>query len=315
MVKKEGLMLFSGTSHEGLAHQIAKYLNLSLSGIKISRFAGGEIYTRILDNVRGQHTVIFQTCTHKVNEELMELFVIMDALKRASAASVTVVLPHFGYARQDRKAASREPISARLICDLISTAGADRIIAMDLHSDQIQGFVNIPMDHLTALPLFTDYIKAKKLKDIVVVAPDTGRAKAAKKFSDRLGADLAILHKARPGHHKSEILHVIGNVKNKTAIVTDDMIDTAGTMAAGIETLKKKGCNPDIYVVATHAILSPPAASRLAKAKIKEVVVTDTLPIPKEKQFKGLKVLSSAELLGEAIKRNYENRSISSLFD
>ena len=311
------LRVFYGTSHPELGEKIVKQLGQKAGAIKISRFSGGEIYARIAENVRGQSCVIIQTCTEKVNENLMELFLIIDALKRASAKSVAAVIPHFGYARQDRKAASREPISARLVANLLETAGADRIITMDLHSDQIQGFFNIPMDTLTSLPILTNYLIEKKLKDgdTVVVAPDTGRAKVAKKLADRLGAKLAILHKVREEHQKSEVTHVVGEVKGKTVIITDDMIDTAGTITAGVEVLRHAGCNKDIYVVATHGIFSGPAVERMSKAGFAEVVVTDSVPIPKEKQFKGLRILSSAELLGEAIRRNYANKSITSLFD
>jgi ribose-phosphate pyrophosphokinase len=245
----------------------------------------------------------------------MELFIIIDAMKRASARSITAVIPHFGYARQDRKAASREPISARLVANLIETAGADRVVTMDLHSDQIQGFFNIPVDTLTALPILANYVKSKNLKDLVVVAPDTGRAKVAKKLADRIGATLAILHKVRGGHHQSEVTHVVGEVKGKTVIITDDMIDTAGTITSGVNALRAEGCNKEIYVVATHGILSGSAVDRMKKADFAEVVFSDSVPIPKEKQFSGLKILSAAELLGEAIKRNYENQSITSLFD
>lgn len=309
------LRVFYGNSHPELGEKIVKYLGLAPGKIKISRFAGGEIYSRILENIRGQSCVIIQSCTQKVNEDLMELFIIIDAMKRASAKTVTAVIPHFGYARQDRKAASREPVSARLVANLLETAGADRVVSMDLHSDQIQGFFNIPVDTLTAMPLFSNYFKEKKLKDMVVVAPDTGRAKVAKKLADRIGANLAILHKVREEHHKSGVTHVVGDVKEKTVIITDDMIDTAGTITNGVEALRKEGCGKDIYVAATHALLSGPAVERMTKADFKEVIVTDSFPIPKEKQFKGLTILSSAEMLGEAIRRNYENQSISSLFD
>ena len=309
------LRVFYGTSHPELGKQIVKRLGLRPGKIRISRFACGEIYARILENIRGQDCVIIQTCNAKVNEDLMELFMIIDALKRASAKTITVVIPHFGYARQDRKAASREPISGRLIANLLETAGADRIVTMDLHSDQIQGFFNIPVDTLTALPLFANYLKKKKLKDMVVVAPDTGRAKVAKKLADRIGARLAILHNVRGEHNQSAVTHVVGYVKDKTVIITDDMIDTAGTITNGVEALRKKGCKEDIYVVATHGLFSGPAVERMSKAGFREVVVTDTFPIPEEKQFKGLKVLSSAELLSEAVFRNYKNQSISSLFD
>lgn len=309
------LRAFYGTSHPELGKKIIKYLRIRPGKIKISRFACGEIYARVLENVRGHDCVIIQTCSHKVNEDLMELFIVIDAMKRASAKTITVVMPHFGYGRQDRKAASREPISGRLVANLLETAGADRVVTMDLHSDQIQGYFNIPVDTLTAMPLFSNYLKKKKLKDMVVVAPDTGRAKVAKKLADRIGARLAILHKVRAGHHQSSVTHVVGYVKDKTVILTDDMIDTAGTITGGVEALRKKGCNKDIYVAATHALLSGPAVERMKAAHFSEVIVTDSFPIPQEKQFKGLKVLSAADILGEAVRRNYENRSISSLFD
>lgn len=314
MVNSE-LVVFYGTSHPELGEKILKHLKLKPGEIKVSRFAGGEIYTRILENIRGHSCVVIQTCTQKVNEDLMELFIIIDSLRRASAKTITAVIPHFGYARQDRKAASREPISGRLVANLLETAGADRIITMDLHSDQIQGFFNIPVDTLTALPLFTNYLKKKKLEDMVVVAPDTGRAKVAKKLADRLGARLAILHKVRAEHHESEVTHVIGKVEGKTVIITDDMIDTGGTIVNGVKALKQKGCNEDIYVVATHAIFSGPAIERMKQANFKEVIVTDSFPVPEEKHFDGLTILSAAELLGEAVRRNYDNKSISSLFD
>lgn len=309
------LRVFYGNSHPELGEKIINFLGLKKGEIKVSRFAGGEIYARILENIRGASTVIIQTSTEKVNEDLMELFIIIDAMKRASAKSISVVMPHFGYARQDRKAASREPISARLVANLLETAGADRVITMDLHSDQIQGFFNIPVDTLTAMPLLTGYLKDKNLKDMVVVAPDTGRAKVAKKLADRLGAKLAILHKVRTEHHKSDVTHVVGEVQGKTVIITDDMIDTAGTITTGVEALRQAGCNKDIYVAATHGIFSGPAVERMSKAGFAEVVVSDSLPIPKEKQFKGLTILSAAELLGEAIRRNHENKSITTLFD
>ena len=309
------LIVFYGSSHPELGERIVKNLGLTAGKMKLDRFACGEIYSRLLENIRGHNCVIIQTCSDKVNEDLMELFIIIDTMKRASAKTITAVIPHFGYARQDRKAASREPISARLVANLIETAGADRVVTMDLHSDQIQGFFNIPVDTLTALPLFSNYLKKKGLTNVVVVAPDTGRAKVAKKLADRIGADLAILHKVRAEHHQTEVTHVVGEVKGKTVIITDDMIDTAGTMTSGQEALRKAGCNQDIYVVATHALFSGPAIERMKKAAFKEVVVTDSFPIPPEKQFKGLTVLSSAEMLGEAIRRNYENQSISSLFD
>lgn len=315
MTPNSELRVFAGSSHKKLAEDIDKYLGIKPGGIKISRFSGGETYARILENVRGQSAVVVQTCTEKVNDELMELFIIVDALKRASAKSITVVMPHFGYARQEKKSASREPISARLVADLLETSGVDRIITMDLHSDQIQGFFNIPTDHLTAIPILASYIKDKNLKDVVVVAPDIGRAKTAKKLGDRIGAELAIIHKARPEHQKAEVLHVVGNVKGRTVVIVDDMIDTAGTATRGVETLRSLGCNPDVYFVATHGILSDNAMAKVKAAKFKELIITDTIPLPPEKQAPEIKIISTAELFGEAIKRNYTNQSISSLFD
>ncbi|MBU0671645.1 MAG: ribose-phosphate pyrophosphokinase [Candidatus Margulisbacteria bacterium] len=309
------LRVFYGTADPELGRKIVKKLRIRPGKIKISRFSCGEIYSRALENIRGQDCVILQTCSSKVNEDLMELFIMIDAMKRASARTITAVIPHFGYARQDRKAASREPISGRLVANLLETAGADRIVTMDLHSDQIQGYFNIPVDTLTAMPLFSAYLKKKKLEDMVVVAPDTGRAKVAKKLADRIGARLAILHKVRAEHNQSSVTHLVGYVKDKTVILTDDMIDTAGTITTGVEALRKKGCRKDIYVAATHALLSGPAVDRMKKANFKEVIVTDSFPIPEAKKFPGLKILSAAELLAEAVRRNYENRSISSLFD
>lgn len=308
------MKVFSGTSHPELSKNIGKYLGIELSKIQLSRFSGGEIYARILENIRGMNAYIIQTCTQNVNEELMELFIIVDALKRASASSITAVMPHFGYARQDKKSASREPISARLIADLLTTAGINRIITMDLHSDQIQGYFNLPVDHLTAMPTLANYLKEKNLKNPIVVAPDTGRAKTAKKLSDRLDAPLAILHKTRPEHQKVEIMHIVGDVKGKTPIIIDDMVDTAGTATRGVEVLRQQGCLNEIYFAATHGILSGPAVEKINAAKFAEVIVTDTLPTA-DKKIKGLKVVSTASLFGEAIKRSYENQSISSLFD
>lgn len=308
------MKIFSGTSHPEFSQKIAKILGKDLSKINISRFSGGEIYARLTDNVRGASAYVIQTCTRNVNEDLMELFIVVDAMKRASAKSITAVIPHFGYARQDKKSASREPISAKLIADLLTTAGIDRIITMDLHSDQIQGFFNLPVDHLAAMPVLTNYIKEKNLKDPVVVAPDTGRAKTAKKMSDRLGAPLVILHKTRPEHQKAEIMHIVGDVKGRTPIIIDDMIDTAGTATRGVDILRKQGCIDEIYFVSTHGILSGPAVEKINAAKFAEVVVTDTLPTA-DKKIKGLKVVSVAPIFAEAIKRSYENMSISSLFD
>lgn len=313
--KNSSMMIFSGTSAPQLAQDIASYIGMKLGAIQISRFPSGEIYTRLKDNVRGHSAFVIQTGTQKVNEDIMELLLMIDALKRASAKSITAVIPHLPYARQDRKAASREPISAKLMADLLTTAGVNRVITIDLHSDQIQGFFNFPVDTLTAMPLLANYIKSKNIKDPVIVAPDTGRAKTSKRLADRIGSPLAIIHKQRPEHSKTEVTHVVGDVKGKTVIIVDDMIDTAGTATNGVKTLRDMGANEDVYLMATHPILSDPAVKRITEAGIKEVVVTDSVPIPKDKQFPALKVLSTAPILGEAIKRAFENLSISSLFD
>jgi len=228
--KKLNFKVFSLSSHPELTQQICKYLNIPESEIKLSTFSCGELYTRLLQNIRGDHIYLVQTSTENVNKDIMELLIAIDACKRASAASVNVVMPHFPYSRQDKKSDSREPITGRLIANLLEAAGANRLITLDLHAEQIQGFFNIPVDHMTSLPLFVDYFKEAigDMTDVVVVAPDTGRAKAAKKFADRLGAHLAIIHKTRPEHNVSEVMHVIGDVKGKTTILYDDMVDTGG---------------------------------------------------------------------------------------
>lgn len=307
--------IVGGSSHPELTQAIADKLKIRPANITLSRFSCGENYARLEDNVRGRSIFVIQTCGPNVNEDLMELFIIIDSLKRASARSITAVIPHFGYARQEKKSASREPISAKLIADLLAAAGAQRLITMDLHSDAIQGFFNYPVDHMTARLIFADYIKSLNLNDPVVVAPDTGRAKTAKKLADRLGSELAIMHKSRPKHNIAEISTLVGDVAGKTCILFDDMVDTAGTITQGLEALRKHGANQDIYLATTHPVFSGPAVERLNKAGFKEIIVTDTIPLPESKKIKGLKVLSCAPLLAEAIKREQENESISELFD
>lgn len=308
------MRLFSGSSHPELAEAIAKEMGIELGKITLSKFSCNEIYAKVEETIRGADIYVLQTITENVNDDLMELFLIMDTLRRSSAHSINVIVPYFGYSRQDKKSAPREPISARLIADLLSTVGLDRLVTVDLHADQIQGFFKEPVDHLTAMPLFVDYFKQKNLSDLVVVAPDTGRAKFAKKLGDKLGADLAIMHKTRPNHNVAEIVNIVGEVKDKTVLLVDDMIDTAGSITSGLETLRTFGCREDIYVATTHPVFSGPAIERMKQANIKEVVVTDTIPLPSFKRFEGLKVLSTAPLLAEVIKRNVEHRSISTLF-
>ncbi len=318
----KNMMLFSGSVNLELAEQIAKELNTSLNNIRLEKFSNGEIYARYQESIRGNDVFLIQSVAdsadHKydVNDALMELLIMVDAAKRASARTINVVVSHYGYARQDRKAASREPITAKLVADLLSVAGIDRLITVDLHVGQIQGYFDIPVDHLTALPILADYYKSKDLpaEKLCVVSPDVGRAKAAKKFSDMMGADLVIMHKGRPGHNKAEITALIGDVAGKICIINDDMIDTAGSIAAATQTLKDKGAEK-IFVCCTHPILSGPAYERLEKAPIEEVLVCNTIPVPAEKQTGKIRVISVAPLLAAAIKNVYNNGSVSDLFD
>lgn len=313
-----GFKVFSLTSHPKLGKDICDYLGISEGQIIRSTFSCGELYTRMTENIRGDNVYLVQTTTTHVNRNIMELLITIDACKRASAKSVNVVIPYFPYSRQDKKSSSREPISARLVANLLETAGAERIITMDLHADQIQGFFNIPVDHLTSLPLFVDYFSKtlKDMSDVIVVAPDTGRAKAAKKFADRLGAGLAIIHKSRSAdkHNESEVMHLIGEVKDKRAILYDDMVDTGGSIANACEALHKNGVK-ECYLSTTHAVFSGPAVDRLKNCGFKEVVVLDTIPLPEEKHFEGLTILETAPLLGEVIKRNHDHASISELYE
>ncbi|MBL4694867.1 ribose-phosphate pyrophosphokinase [Candidatus Gracilibacteria bacterium] len=310
---KSPIKIFSGSSHPELAKAIAKHMKVPLSEMLISKFACGEIYAKPKDTVRGADVFVIQTSTGNVNEDLMELFVMLDSLKRSFAGRIHVVLPHYPYSRQDRVATAREPISAKLVADLISTAGADHVISLKLHSDQEQGFFNFPMDNLNTERLFAKYFKKKKIKDLVVVSPDAGGAKDAKKFSDLLGAELAIIHKNRTGHNQSEVMHVVGNVKGKNCIIYDDMIDTAGSVTAAIKALKKMGANKDIYLAATHAVFSGPAEDRLSEAGFKEVVVTDSIPVTAK--FKGLKILSVAPFLADIIQSVHADKSVTNVIN
>lgn len=308
------LKLFSGSSHPELAQAVARHLHVKLSEMELKRFASNEIYAKPVESVRGCDVFVIQTATSRVNEDLMELFIMIDALKRSFASHIHVIIPHYGYARQDRVATPREPISAKLVANLISAAGANHVITINLHSDQEQGFFDFPVDNLTGRKLFSDYFLRKKLKDLVVVAPDAGAVKVAKRFADIMGAELAIIHKVRPEHNVAEVLHVVGDVADKTCLIFDDLIDTAGTVIAGKEALLKKGANQDVYLAATHAVFSASAVERLRGAKFKEVVVSDTIPLPPEKRFPGLTVLSVAPLLAKTIKNVHESKSVSSVY-
>jgi len=308
------MMVFSGTSHPELAVEIANLLGVELGAIKIEKFANSEIYVRFLDSVRGAEVFLIQSLCGDVNETLMELLIMIDAAKRASAASICVVIPHFAYARQDKKSAAREPISAKLVADLLTVAGATRIVTMDLHQGQIQGFFDMPVNHLTALGILADHFASLDLEDPVVVSPDVGRAKVCKKLSGMLGVPLAIMHKDRPEHNAAEITAVIGDVQGKTCIVTDDMIDTAGTITAGAQALLDKGAKA-VYLGATHGILSPPARKRISEATVEECVVTNTIAIPEDRTCDKLRVLSVAPMFAAAIKNVYTDGSVSDLFD
>lgn len=313
MAKLKHFKLFSGTSHPALAGALAKELGTKLGEVHISRFACGEIYAKPLQSVRGNHIVILQTATSSVNEDYMELFIMIDAMKRSFASKVTAIIPHFGYARQDRVATPREPISAKVMANLLAAAGADHVISIHMHSDQSQGFFPFPMDNLSTRRLFVDVIRKKKLKDLVIVAPDAGAAKEAGRFAELLNVPLAVLTKRRPRFNEAEVTSVVGDIVGKTCLLYDDMIDTAGSVCAAQQALLENGANPDVYLVATHALFSPPAVDRLREAKFKEVIVTDTLPIPASKQFPGLRVVSVAPMLAQVIQRIEENRSVTEI--
>ncbi|MDO5329713.1 MAG: ribose-phosphate pyrophosphokinase [Coriobacteriia bacterium] len=314
----KSMVLFSGSCNPELAEEISDILGVPLGDEVLEQFANGEIYARYPKSIRGADVFIIQSVAGEhVNDALMELLVMIDAAKRASARTITAVVAHYGYARQDRKASPREPITAKLIANLLTVAGTDRIITVDLHQGQIQGFFDIPVNHLTALPILVDYFKSKDFdkKSMCVVSPDLGRAKAAKKFADMMECDLAIMHKGRPKHNQAEITALIGDVEGKICILNDDMIDTAGSVVAAVETLHKKGAK-EVYVCATHPVFSGPAYDRLEGCPyIKEVVVTNTIPVPKEKQKGKIRVVSVASTFAHAIERVYANESIAELFD
>ncbi|HMU60551.1 MAG TPA: ribose-phosphate pyrophosphokinase [Gemmatimonadales bacterium] len=307
------MLLLSGTANRPLAEEVAQHLGQPLCKVTVKRFADGEIFVKIDENVRGRDVYIIQP-TNPPADNLMELLLLMDAAKRASAARVTPVIPYFGYARQDRKDQPRVAISARLIANMVTMAGADRVLGMDFHQHQMQGFFDIPVDHLYAAPAFVNHFRQKRLKDPVVVAPDVGSAKMARGFAKRLNATLAIIDKRRPSANIAEVVNVVGEVKDRDCVIPDDMIDTAGTMSEAVRALKRLGAN-DVYCCATHALLSGPAVERLSTSGVKEVVVTNTIAIPPERHFEQLTVLSIAGLLAKAIGYTHSDQSVSSLFD
>ncbi len=318
IVTKKRMMLFTGTAHPALAAEIAEHLGLGLSPCRMSRFASGEIYARSEESVRGCDVFVIQSHADPVNESIMEQLVLLDAMKRASAKRITAVVPYYGYSRQDKKGLAREPISAKLVADLISVAGADRVVSVDLHSGQIQGYFDFPFDHLTALPVLSDYLTNQlglHDEDVVVVAPDAGRIKTAEKLREYLHADLAFMYKRRSRReaNKIEEMAVVGDVDGRACIIVDDMIDTAGTVAKGATALAQQGAGP-IYAAATHPVLSGKAVQNLEEAPIREVVVTNTLPIPEEKRFGKLRILSIAPLIGDALRAVFEDTSVSEIF-
>lgn len=306
-------MLLAGTANRPLAEEIAAHLRVPLGEVTIKRFADGEIFVRIDENVRGRDIFIIQSTTAPA-DSILELLLLTDAVKRASAARVTAVMPYFGYARQDRKDQPRVAIGAKLIANMVVSAGADRILSVDFHQHQIQGFFDKPVDHLYAAPVFTRYFRQKGLSNLVVVSPDVGSAKMARGFAKRLDATMGIIDKRRPAANVAEVMNVIGEVEGKDCLLSDDMIDTAGTMAEAARALKERGAN-DIYACASHALLSGPAVERLTSAPFKEIVVTNTVHVPEEKRFANLTVLSVADLVGDAIRYTHSNESVSSLFE
>lgn len=308
------LRLFSGSANVPLAQEVARYLGMDVGPMIRKQFADGEIYVQIQESIRGCDVYLIQPCCNPVNTHLMELLIMIDACRRASARQITAVIPYYCYARADRKTAGRESIAAKLVANLITQAGANRVLAMDLHSAQIQGYFDIPFDHVYGSPVIIDYLLSKELPDLVVISPDVGGVARARAFAKKLNdAPLAIIDKRRQTHNVAEVMNLIGDVKGKTAVLVDDMIDTAGTITEGARLLREKGAR-QIYACATHAVFSGPAVSRLSSGTIEEVIVTNTIPVPKDKHFDQLTVLSVANVLGEAIWRIHEDSSVSSMF-
>jgi ribose-phosphate pyrophosphokinase len=308
------LRLFSGSANIPLAQEVARYLGIDLGPMVRKRFADGELYVQIQESIRGCDVYLIQPTCGPVNDRLMELLIMIDACRRASARQITAVIPYYGYARADRKTAGRESITAKLVANLITEAGAGRVLAMDLHSAQIQGYFDIPFDHVYGSPVLLDYLASKQLTDIVVVSPDVGGVARARAFAKKLGdAPLAIIDKRRQAHNVAEVMNLIGDVRGKTAVLVDDMIDTAGTISEGAGLLRREGAR-QVYACATHAVFSPPAIERLSSGVLEEVIVTNTIPVLEENRFEQLTVLSVANLLGETIWRIHEDSSVSSMF-
>ncbi len=308
------IKLFAGNSNEPLAQDICRHLSVELGSAKVRTFSDGEVMVELGENVRGRDVYVIQSTCSPANTNLMELLVMVDALKRASAARINAVVPYFGYARQDRKVAPRAPITAKLVADLMSVAGIDRLLTMDLHAGQIQGFFNVPVDHLYAAPVMLDEIRKQNLGQMVVVSPDAGGTERARAFAKRLDAGLAIIDKRRSGPNVSEVMHIIGDVKDKPCVIIDDMIDTAGTLCTAAKALQEHGAT-DVYACATHGVLSGPALDRISQSALKKVYITDTIPTAdKLEKCDRLETLSVSHLLAEAIRRIHNAESVSSLF-
>ncbi len=310
----EKIRVFSGNANKELAEKICENLGITLGKANVTTFSDGETRVEIDENVRGMDVFIIQSTCSPVNVTLMELLIMIDAMKRASADRITAVVPYYGYGRQDRKVAPRAPISAKLVADLITTAGANRVLSMDLHAGQIQGFFNIPVDNLFAKPVLLDYMKKNYRDNTVIVSPDTGGVERARSFGKRLGASLAIIDKRREGPNEAEVMNIIGNVQGKRVVILDDMVDTAGTVVEAAKAMKNAGAL-EVCVCCTHPVLSGPAMERIKKSEIKEVIVTDTIPLNNDaKKCDKIKVLSVSGILSEAVRRIYYNDSVSSLF-
>ena len=306
--------VFAGNSHLELAEEIASIMGKALGRATVNKFSDGEISVNLWETVRGTDCYIVQSTCDPVNDNLMEILIMIDAMKRASAGRINAVIPYYGYARQDRKAKARDPITAKLVADLLVAAGADRVLTMDLHAAQIQGYFNIPVDHLVGMPILSKYFVEKGLQDVVIVSPDHGSVTRARNMAQPLNAPIAIVDKRRPEPNKSEIMNIIGDIKGKNCILIDDMIDTAGTITNAANALKDLGA-VSVRACATHAVLSGPAIERIEKSAIEELVLLNTIPIPEEKKINKMKILSVAPLFAEAMTRVFTNDSISKLFD
>jgi ribose-phosphate pyrophosphokinase len=313
-INGQSIKVFAGNASQDLALRICQEMGVKLGEAEVGSFSDGEIAVNIKETVRGADVFVVQSTYVPVNRHLMELLIMIDALKRASAGRITAVVPYYGYARQDRKAKARDPITAKLVADIITAAGADRVLTMDLHAAQIQGYFNIPVDHLLGVPILAEHFKKKGLEDLVVVSPDLGSVTRARNFANLLDAPIAIIDKRRPQANVSEVMNIIGEIEGKNVILVDDMVDTAGTLTQGAKALKDFGAK-EVYACCTHPVLSGPALERIEGSVIKELVVLDTIPLPEEKKIRNITSLSVAPVFAEAIRRIYENLSVSKLFD